>query len=71
MGEESFEEWVNLVATGKATMSQRNARWVEANGGEAKLIEAARRRGVHLVQLTDDKGKKLLAASKEPFRTLF
>lgn len=51
-------------------MSQRNVRWVNANGGLEKLISVAKGRGVHLVQLTDDKGNELLAASREPFKSL-
>ena len=70
MNEQAFEEWVNSVAEGAATMSQRNLRWVEANGGIDKLVEVARQRGIHLVRLTDDKGNDLLAASQEPFQTL-
>lgn len=70
MSEQAFEEWVNAVASGSATMSQRNIRWVEAHGGMDKLVEAAKQRGVHLVRLTDDKGNELLAASQKPFQTL-
>lgn len=70
MAESEFAGWVESVATGEATMSQRNLKWVEANGGKEKLVEVAKQRGVHLVQLTDDKGNELLAASKEPFTTL-
>ncbi len=51
-------------------MSQRNLKWVEAHGGLGRLVEAAKRRSIHLVQLTDDKGNDLLAASREPFKTL-
>lgn len=70
MSEHAFEEWVGAVATGSATMSQRNLRWVDSNGGVDKLVEIARKRGIHLVRLTDDKGNELFAASQEPFETL-
>ena len=70
MNEQAFEDWVNSVATGDATMSQRNFKWVEANGGLSKLVQTAKARGVHLVQLTDDQGNELIAASQEPFNTL-
>ena len=70
MNEQALDDWVASVAAGEAKMSQRNLKWVEANGGSNKLVEVAKRRGVHLVQLTDDKGNELLAASKDPFRTL-
>lgn len=70
MRSDVFEVWVESVANGAASMSQRNLHWVEVNGGLDKLIETARARGVHLVQLTDDKGNELLAASRAPFNTL-
>lgn len=70
MIEHVFDIWMDSVATGAASMSQRNVRWVEANGGVNELVQAARRRGVHLVQLTDDKGVELVAASQAPFKTL-
>ena len=70
MGEDKFADWVSSVANGSATMSQRNLKWVEAHGGLERLVDTARSRGVHLVQLTDDKGQELLTASRLPFRTL-
>lgn len=70
MVSEAFSEWIQSVATGAPTMSQRNLRWVDANGGLDSLIRAAKKQSVHLVQLTDDKGNCLLAASREPFTTL-
>ena len=66
----AFEEWVQSVASGDATMSQRNIRWVEANGGPEMLVTVAKRHAIHIVQLTDDKGNQLFAASKSPFTTL-
>lgn len=63
-------EWLDAVASGAATMSQRAMTTVAARGGLEPLIAAARARGVHLVKLTDDKGKGLIAASREPFETL-
>lgn len=65
-----FDAWIDSVAEGAATMSQRNLKWVEANGGIAGLVEAARKRDVHLLRLTDDKGNELVAASQKPFLTL-
>lgn len=70
MSEQAFEHWLRTVASGKATMSQRNLKWVEANGGFERLIEIAKSCGVHLVQLTVDDGNLLVAASKQPFTTL-
>ncbi len=66
----AFETWVDSVAQGAATMSQRNLKWVEANGGIDTLVALATERGVHLVRLTDDKGNDVLAASQKPFVTL-
>jgi len=65
-----FEKWIESVAASHAKMTQRNLNWVEANGGITALVEIAKRRGIHLVQLRDDKGNDLLAASPEPFTTL-
>ena len=63
-------DWLDAVATGAATMSQRALTSVEAHGGLGAAVVAARARGVHLLRLTDDKGKALVAASTTPFETL-
>lgn len=65
-----LEAWIASVADGQATMSQRSLASVERNGGVAAAVSAARARGVHLVRLTDDEGKALIAASLHPFETL-
>jgi hypothetical protein len=62
--------WLEAVAAGEATMSQRKRSSIDAHGGLDAAIAAARAKGVHLVQLTDDKGDVLVAASREPFETL-
>lgn len=62
--------WLDRVAEGTATMSQRRVGWVDRHGGLDALVAAARTRGVHLVRLTDDKGNDLIAASQAPFETL-
>lgn len=67
---EWMEAWIASVADGEATMSQRSVASVERHGGIGKAVEAARARGVHLVRLTDDEGKVLIAASLQPFETL-
>ena len=62
------ERWIESVATGKATMSQRKLTSVERHGGGLSGVKAvAVARGVHLVQLTDDQGDMLTAASRHPF----
>lgn len=65
-----MDTWIGSVAEGKATMSQRSMASVERNGGIEKAVEVARARGVHLVRLTDDEGKVLLAASLHHFESL-
>ena len=67
---DALEAWLEAVVSGKPTMSQRGVRWVEAQGGLAVIVECARARGVHLVQLTDDQDKVLIAASLKPFAVL-
>lgn len=64
------DRWLDAVRDGTATMSQRSRTSIDAHGGLNVAIAAAKARGVHLVQLTDDKGRLLIAASLEPFETL-
>lgn len=72
MADEPFwaDDWLDRVAAGELTMSQRTMTIVEARGGLPPVVTAARARGVHLVQPTDDTGKVLIAASRKPFVTL-
>ena len=63
-------KWIEAVANGSATMSQRRLSSVERNGGTAVAIAAATERGVHLAKLTDDQGNVLIAASLHPFEPL-
>ena len=65
-----MESWIESVASGEATMSQRKRTSIDAHGGIEAAVAAARSEGVHLVQLTDDKGDILVAASREPIETL-
>lgn len=65
-----LEDWLSSVVSGEATMSQRGTRWVDAQGGLDAVVDAAKARGVHIVQLTDDQGKQLIAASLQPFEVL-
>ncbi|UAK25673.1 hypothetical protein [Sphingomonas nostoxanthinifaciens] len=64
------DRWLDAVRDGTATMSQRSRTSIDTHGGLDVAIAAAKARGVHLVQLTDDKGRLLVAASLEPFETL-
>ena len=63
-------EWLQPVKLGQSTMSQRALTSIEKHGGLQAVVKAARTNGVHLVKLTHDKGKILVAASLEPFETL-
>ncbi len=72
MTDEAFwaDAWLDGVASGAATMSQRAMTTVDAKGGIAPVVAAAKARGVHLLKLTDDQGKVLIAASQHPFEVL-
>ena len=63
--------WLDAVASGQATMSQRKLTSIEQRGGGLAAVAAlARQRGVHLLRLTDDKGDVLVAASLHPFEVV-
>ena len=65
------EEWIKDVASGKLTMSQRKlSNLIEIEGDIQPVITAAKKAGIHLLQLTDDRGNVLVAASKEAFKVL-
>lgn len=66
-----IEEWLDGVVSGRSTMSQRAVSTIEKRGGSLAAIQrAAVKRGVHLLLLTDDRGKQLIAASMEKFKVL-
>ena len=70
-GETWASRWLDLVASGGRTMSQRKLESLMTKGGGINsVLKVARKRGVHLVVLTDDKGDQLVAASKRPFKIL-
>ncbi len=55
-------EWLDAVADGTSTMSQRKLSSVEACGGGLEAVKAlARQQGVHLLLLEDDNHKPLPA----------
>ncbi len=63
--------WLDSVASGVSTMSQRKLESLMTKGGGINsVLKIARKRGVHLVVLTDDKGDQLVAASRQPFKIL-
>ncbi len=64
-------EWLDSVADGSNTMSQRKLTSVEKLGGGIEAVKAiAKRKGVHLLLLEDDKGNELIAASTKPFKVV-
>ena len=65
------EEWLNSVADGSNTMSQRKRASIDKQGGGIDVIkQIAKQKGVHLLQITDDKGNELVAASVNPFTVI-
>ena len=65
------ERWIDSIADGKATMSQRKLISIDRHGGGIEAVKAtALARGVHLLLLTDEQGEWLVAASKHPFKVL-
>ena len=63
--------WLDSVADGSNTMSQRKLSSVERLGGGIEAVKAiAEQKGVHLLLLEDDKGNELIAASTRPFKVV-
>ena len=52
-------DWLDSVADGSNTMSQRKLSVIEKRGNLKKIKVLAEKRGVHLLQLEDDKGDQL------------
>lgn len=65
------ETWLDAVAKGESTMSQRKLSSVETRGGGlAAVKKLAAKKKVHLLQLEDDRGEALIAASTRPFKVI-
>jgi len=63
--------WLDDVASGRRTMSQRKLTVIEKRlGGIATVRKLAKARGVHLLALEDDKGNQLIAASNKSFKSI-
>lgn len=62
--------WLDAVAEGYAAVSQRAVSAIDRHGGIDAAILAARSRNVHLAELVDDSGRRLIAASRQPIRAL-
>ena len=64
-------DWLDAVADGSLTMSQRKLSTVVEKGGGLEAVKAVdEEKGVHLLLLEDDKGDELVAASKKPFQVV-
>ena len=64
-------EWLESVADGSHTMSQRKLSSVEKRGGGIEAVKViAKQKGLHLLLLEDDKGNALVAASTKPFKVV-
>ena len=69
--EEWAREWLDTVASGKATMSQRLLSTLEARGGGVSVVKKlAQDRSVHLVLVVDENDQELVAASRHPFEII-
>ena len=63
--------WLDTVADGSNTMSQRKLSSIEKHGGGIDAVKAiAKEKGVHLLLLEDDKGNELVAASTKSFKVV-
>lgn len=65
------EEWLDSVVSGASTMSQRKVSSINKRGGGLDVVKnIAQQKGVHLLQITDDEGNELVAASTKPFTVI-
>ena len=63
--------WLDAVVDRRLTMSHRRVTSIARYGGGLEAVKAmAVARGVHLLQIVDDKGDTLVAASLSPFEVL-
>lgn len=64
-------DWLDAVASGAVSMSQRSLARIESEGGGMDNVRAeAIARGVHLLLVRDDRGHAVVAASLEPFEVI-
>jgi len=65
------DNWMDTLAANPASMTQRKLDSVRAKGGGLSVLKrSAKAHGVHLLQITDDRGVELIAASTHPFKIL-
>ena len=63
-------DWLDSVADGSSTMSQRSLASIEKHGGLGAVTVAAVERSVHLLLVEDEAGREIIAASKRPFKVI-
>ncbi len=63
-------EWLDAVASGTNTMSRRKLSTIEKHGDLSAIKKLAEERSIHLLQLEDEKGDQLIAASVKPFKVI-
>ena len=64
-------EWLEAVASGASTMSQRRVSSIEQYGGGLEAVRAAaQEKGVHLLLVEDENGHEIVAASMKPFKVV-
>ncbi len=62
--------WLDTVAEGSSTMSQRSLSSIEKHGGLGAVTAAAVERSVHLLLVEDEAGREIIAAGKKPFKVI-
>ncbi len=68
--EQWLTTWLESVADGSSTMSQRTLASIEKHGGLGAAVVAALEKKVHLLLVEDDEGREIVAASKKPFKVI-
>jgi hypothetical protein len=63
-------DWLDAVADGSSTLSQRSLASIEKHGGLGAVTVAALDRKVHLLLVEDEDGREIIAASKKPFKVI-
>ncbi len=63
--------WLDRVADGSNTMSQRKLSSIEKHEGGLEAVKAvATKKGVRLLLVRDDKGDEIVTASVNPFKVI-
>lgn len=62
--------WLDSVADRPGALSHRSWQKIEKHGGIGPVIAAAANRKMHLVEMIDESGQRVVAASRSPLRPL-